>query len=400
MSVFKHVPGMLLLLFSSISLFAQETNTIQFTNGSFKEALEQAAKEKKLVFVDCYTSWCAPCKWMEKNVFVNDTVFGYFNKQFINFKIDMEKGEGVALREKYKVTSFPTYLFLDAKGNQVHRTGSRMSTQEFMTEAKRASKPGNTLADMEKKFNSGDRSLQLLTDYAIVLQRVNGAQFDKVRNELVQKVKDEELNSALGWTIIKTFARDEEDRLGSYLIGHQPLFSKFADKAAIDAKLSQLASSSMYGMIRQKRDKEFFAKLTLMLRDTSYASQRSAVMLQIEYYLTNKSTEGFLAVARTAQAGAFRNIPADLSFIARRAGYMANGDTAIQQQAYEMARLAVELEPEEYSNQGTLAECCYVLGYKEEGLKAARKARQLADLETSKIQKIAQALVDKLEKLN
>lgn len=400
MSVFKHVPGMMLLLFSSISLFAQESNTIRFTNGSFNDALQQAAKEKKLVFVDCYTSWCAPCKWMEKNVFVNDTVFDYFNKQFVNFKIDMEKGEGVALREKYKVTSFPTYLFLDAKGNQVHRTGSRMSTQEFMTEAKRAGKPGNTLADMEKKFNSGDRTIQLLTDYAIVLQRVNGAQFDKVRNELVQQVKDEDLNSSLGWTIIKTFARDEEDRLGSYLIRHQPLFRKFADQATIDTKLSQLASSSMYGMIRQKRDKEFFGKLTLMLRDTSYASQRSAVMLQIEYYLTNKNTEGFLAVARTAQAGAFRNIPADLSFIARRAGYMANGDTAIQQQAYEMARLAVVLEPEEYSNQGTLAESCYVLGYKEEGLKAARKARQLADLETSKIQKIAQALVDKLEKLN
>lgn len=400
MSVFKHVPGMMLLLFSSISLFAQESNTIRFTNGSFNDALQQAAKEKKLVFVDCYTSWCAPCKWMEKNVFVNDTVFDYFNKQFVNFKIDMEKGEGVALREKYKVTSFPTYLFLDAKGNQVHRTGSRMSTQEFMTEAKRAGKSGNTLADMEKKFNSGDRSIQLLTDYAIVLQRVNGAQFDKVRNELVQQVKDEDLNSSLGWTIIKTFARDEEDRLGSYLIRHQPLFRKFADQATIDSKLSQLASSSMYGMIRQKRDKEFFGKLTLMLRDTSYASQRSAVMLQIEYYLTNKNTEGFLAVARTAQAGAFRNIPADLSFIARRAGYMANGDTAIQQQAYEMARLAVVLEPEEYSNQGTLAESCYVLGYKEEGLKAARKARQLADLETSKIQKIAQALVDKLEKLN
>jgi hypothetical protein len=275
-----------------------------------------------------------------------------------------------------------------------------MSVQEFMTEARRAGKPGNTLADMEKKFNSGDRSLQLLTDYAIVLQRVNGGQFEKVRNELVQRVKDEELNSPLGWTIIRTFARDEEDRLGAYFIRNQQQFAKYADAASINNKLNQLAGSTMYGLIRQKKDRLFFEKLTLMLRDTSYASQRNAVMLQIEYYLANRNTEGFLAVARTAQAGAFRNIPADLSFIARRAGYQANGDTAILKQAYEMARLAARLEPEEYSNQGTLAESCYALGYKEEGLKAARKARQLADLETSKIQKLAQAMVDKLEKLN
>ncbi len=124
-------------------------------------------------------------------------------------------------------------------------------------------------------------------------------------------------------------------------------------------------------------------------------------MLQIEYYLTNKNTEGFLAVARTAQAGAFRNNPADLSFVARRAGYQSNGDTAILKQAYEMARLAAVLEPEEYTQPGyACRESCYALGYKEEGLKAARKARQLADLETSKIQKIAQALIDKIEKLN
>ena len=390
----------MLLLISSITLSAQENNTIRFTNGTFNEALQAAAKSGKLVFVDCYTSWCAPCKWMEKNVFVNDTIHQYFNKQFINFKVDMEKGEGVSLRERYKVTSFPTYLFVDAKGNQVHRTGSRMSVQDFITEAKRASEPGSTLADMEKKFNSGDRSLKLLTDYAIVLQRVNGGQFDKVRSELISKVKEEELNTALGWTIIKTFARDEEDKLGAYLIRHRQQFTAFADEAGIQAKLNQLASATMYGLIRQKRNGEFFDKLTLMLRDTSYAAQRNAVMLQLEYYLTNKNAEGFLAVARTAQAGAFRNNPADLSFVARRAGYQANGDTAVLKQAYEMARLAAILEPEEYSNQGTLAESCYALGLKEEGLKAARKARLLADLETSKIQKIAQALVDKLEKLN
>lgn len=390
----------MLLLFSSITISAQENQRIQFTNGSFNEALQAAAKSGKLVFVDCYTSWCAPCKWMEKNVFVNDTIYQYFNKQFVNFKVDMEKGEGVALRERYKVTSFPTYLFVDAKGNQVHRTGSRMSVQDFITEARRANEPGNTLADMEKKFNSGDRSLKLLTDYAIVLQRVNGGQFDKVRSELISKVKEEELNTALGWTIIKTFARDEEDKLGSYLIRHRQQFNAFTDEASIQTKLNQLASSTMYGLIRQKRNAEFFDKLTLMLRDTSYAAQRNAVMLQIEYYLTNKNAEGFLAVARTAQAGTFRNNPADLSFVARRAGYQANGDTAVLKQAYEMARLAAQLEPEEYSNQGTLAESCYALGLKEEGLKAARKARLLADLETSKIQKIAQALVDKLEKLN
>ncbi|MBK8606258.1 MAG: hypothetical protein IPN82_05350 [Chitinophagaceae bacterium] len=64
-----------------------------------------------------------------------------------------------------------------------------------------------------------------------------------------------------------------------------------------------------------------------------------------------------------------------------------------------MARKAVVLNPEEYSNQGTLGSICLKLKLKDEGLKAAKKARQLADESTSKIQKIAQDLVDKLAAL-
>jgi hypothetical protein len=64
-----------------------------------------------------------------------------------------------------------------------------------------------------------------------------------------------------------------------------------------------------------------------------------------------------------------------------------------------LARKAVLLNPEEYANQGTLASICLELKLKDEGLVAARKARQLADDSTSKIQKLAQELLDTIEKL-
>jgi uncharacterized protein YyaL (SSP411 family) len=56
-------------------------------------------KQVKPIFVDCYTSWCAPCKKMEQTVFVNDTVYKFYNEHFINFKVDMEKGEGVEMKK-------------------------------------------------------------------------------------------------------------------------------------------------------------------------------------------------------------------------------------------------------------------------------------------------------------
>lgn len=89
---------------------------VNFENISFKEALAKAEKEQKLVFIDCYTVWCGPCKMLDENTFPSKMVGDYFRKNFVSLKIDMEKGEGVELAKKYKVGAFPTMLVLNADG--------------------------------------------------------------------------------------------------------------------------------------------------------------------------------------------------------------------------------------------------------------------------------------------
>ena len=81
----------------ALSLSAQ----INFREGGFAEALEAAKSENKLVFMDCYTSWCGPCKLMASKEFVQEKAGEYFNPRFVSVKIDMEKGEGVELRKRY-----------------------------------------------------------------------------------------------------------------------------------------------------------------------------------------------------------------------------------------------------------------------------------------------------------
>lgn len=88
--------------------------------GELGEDPETGKKEKKLIFVDCYTSWCGPCKMLAKNVFTQDKVADFYNTEFVCVKMDMEKGEGPALAKKYEVQAFPTLLYIDSKGELKH----------------------------------------------------------------------------------------------------------------------------------------------------------------------------------------------------------------------------------------------------------------------------------------
>ena len=84
--------------------FAQEG--VNFRNLTFNEALAQAKAEKKMVFMDCYTSWCGPCKEMTNKVFPQKAAGDYFNPRFVCVKYDMEKGEGKELANKFEAVSY------------------------------------------------------------------------------------------------------------------------------------------------------------------------------------------------------------------------------------------------------------------------------------------------------
>lgn len=88
------------------NMVAQD-RSIRFEEGSYQEALNKAKKENKLLFVDCYTSWCGPCKMLANEVFTNNEVADYFNANFVSLKVDCEKGEGPALRGAVRCVELP-----------------------------------------------------------------------------------------------------------------------------------------------------------------------------------------------------------------------------------------------------------------------------------------------------
>jgi thiol:disulfide interchange protein len=125
----------LAVIFSSASIQAQGIN---FFKGTWAEALEMAQAENKPIFVDAYTVWCGPCKYMAAKVFSVDSVGAYYNKNFINYKYDMEKGDGPKFAEKYRITAYPTLLYINPDGRVLHRVMGAKQPESFINEGKKA----------------------------------------------------------------------------------------------------------------------------------------------------------------------------------------------------------------------------------------------------------------------
>ena len=92
----------MMCLVLSVMAFAQ--TGVDFQHLTFDEALAKAKAEKKLVFVDCYTTWCGPCKMIGP---IFEEVAGELtNAKFTKVNVD----ECPNLAGKYRVASIPTIM--------------------------------------------------------------------------------------------------------------------------------------------------------------------------------------------------------------------------------------------------------------------------------------------------
>lgn len=144
---------------------------MEFFHGSWPEALNEAGKQGKLIFVDAYTTWCGPCKRMSMYVFPDPEVGEFYNANFINMKLDMEKGEGLEFRRKYPVQAFPTFFFIDSKGEVVHTTKGAKQAPEFIALGESALSKYDGSIEYEKRYQEGDRDFDLVYTYVKELNK-------------------------------------------------------------------------------------------------------------------------------------------------------------------------------------------------------------------------------------
>lgn len=144
---------------------------IHFEQGLTWDEIKAKAKEtNKYIFLDCYTTWCAPCKQMDKVVYQNEKVGNSINKKFISVKVQMDTGknDNEEIKEWYKsahdiqngylVNAYPTFLFFSPDGKIVHRYTGFLNDSNFVNTAKDALDPDRQIYTLLEKYKQGAKN--------------------------------------------------------------------------------------------------------------------------------------------------------------------------------------------------------------------------------------------------
>jgi thiol-disulfide isomerase/thioredoxin len=244
--------ALLLLWLGSTQAKAQG---MEFAHGTVAEVLQLAKSTNKLVFVDCFTDWCGPCKWMAANTFTNGDVGKFFNENFVNFKLDMEKGEGVAFAKKYSVNAYPTLLFLDGDGNLAHANIGALPPDQFLKVAQTALDPDKRLGGLITEYNNGNRSIEFLTNY-ILRMGDGGLPVNEALEIWAEKIKPEAMLTQKDYFMVFAdhFRRIDTDHF-KYFLANRAQFEKAYGKDAVDNKISQNYMAAIQGALRSEDEK-------------------------------------------------------------------------------------------------------------------------------------------------
>lgn len=206
---------------------------IRFENSTFAEALQKAKEQDKLLFVDAYTVWCGPCKWLAREVFPDPDLGDYYNRHFVSLQLDMEKGEGIDFSKKYNITAFPTLLYFDNEGNEIHRLLGAREAVRLLEETRPIVSGENrlsTLRTMVEQSSQVDKST--LVKYLISLFNAGEMDTERLQQLLPVMQPDDWKNPELVFIILTASGETNDcndDFTQALFANYQALLNVYSD---------------------------------------------------------------------------------------------------------------------------------------------------------------------------
>lgn len=364
----------LLIALFALSLTSLHAEGIRFFEGTWDEAVAEAKRLDRIIFVDAYAVWCGPCKKMAADVFPDDKVGEFYNKNFINLKLDAEKGEGLKFREKYPISAFPTLFYIDYTGEVVQQVKGAQQIDGFIELGKKALTKIDRSQQYVAAYESGGRDPELVLNYVRALNKA-GKSSIKISNEYLRSQKD--LSTPFNLRFILEAAAEADSRIFDLLIERRTAIEALESAQVVKDRIREACEATAQKAL-EFRNRELLEEAIAKMK--KYYPEKAAAFrmsMEMDYWSAMGDVDKYIAACQQyAKTEAAKDEKALMGLGGALAQQFGHQPKAMQA-AENFSKMAAD-KSTDYKTHLNYAGILMRNGKKDKALEAAQKALEMA----------------------
>lgn len=258
-----------LLLFTfllPLMAIAQEKG-MHFEHGAtWAEIKAKAKAENKHIFVDCFTTWCGPCKFMSANIFPQEKVGSFMNEKYLNVKVQMDQtakdndevkqwyADAKQIEKEYSIRAYPTFLIFAPDGHIVDRQVGGADADGFIERCTASLDPAQQYYTQLDKYKNGQKDTAFLRQLALLaLNKYDKENASAVSKEYLSKQTD--LYTPVNIQFVDKFTQSSKDPGFDMFLHHADKVNKVLGAGKAEAKIMEIAANEEVFPQLMKKDK-------------------------------------------------------------------------------------------------------------------------------------------------
>jgi thiol-disulfide isomerase/thioredoxin len=360
---------------------------INFMPGTWDDIVQQAEEQNKFIFVDVYADYCPPCKQMDAQVFTDKDVAIFYNKNFINYKVNVSNRENQYFQTLHSIKELPALLYFTPEGriltkvmgckdvNEFLDLGSNIIYEESNTHLVANSDENIKFQQLYNLYeNNPFTDTPILHDLAYGLKRMRRPYNDVVNRYLFANQRTARKQEVRQF--VYDFAINLENQAIDYLLNDITYFKQFYGGSKINDKIKTAVYNSVLAAI-QARNENLFKKAELTIKKANLPDEdRYLFEIRSIFYQGIEDWTRFSKVAYTflsTQKSSDPQLLNDVAFKFQR--YVTN--KRMLHEAVKWSQKSIKMEYE-YANHCTLALLLFKLNKPNQSLKVCKEAIEIA----------------------
>lgn len=286
--------------------FAQQKG-IRFENDlSWAQIKAKAKAENKFIFVDCFTTWCGPCKYMSNTIFPQEIMGNYFNDKFINVQVQMDKTDkdnefvkswyedAASIEKDYAIRAYPTFLYFSPDGEIVHRVVGGGEAEDFIARSSKALSPETQYYSLLGKYKEGNKTPDHLRKTALAARDAGDMQNGgAIFNEYLATQKD--LYTKENIELLNSFTFSSKDKgFSIFLNDSKKVDAVLGEGKAMDKVKNIVANEEIYSkMFRRDATGDWAPVEASMKSKYPQIADEMLAQTKAQYYMFKKDWPNF-----------------------------------------------------------------------------------------------------------